>query len=143
VTKPASSRDLLLGVRALLVALLVPALLRLPLSTLERMLEPRRVRRLPKAGDTERWPSIVDRLIAHGRPFVRPGCLTRGVTLFYVLRRRGYDVRLAFGIGDVDGRVEGHCWLMRDGEPFLERTDPRLVFVETYSVPRVLRAAGA
>jgi hypothetical protein len=62
------------------------------------------------------------------------------VTLLYVLRRRGHDVSLTFGIGDVGGRVEGHCWLTRNGEPFLERTDPRTAFVETVSLPRSLRA---
>ena len=31
----------------------------------------------------------IDRLLASGRPFVRSGCLTRGVTLYYFLRRGG------------------------------------------------------
>jgi hypothetical protein len=36
-----------------------------------------------------------------------------------------------------DGEYVGHCWLVKDGEPFLERTDPRPVFAEIVSIPRV------
>ena len=45
-------------------------------------------------------------------------------------------MRLTYGLGERDGRMEGHCWLVRDGEPFLEREDPRGLYAETYSIPR-------
>jgi hypothetical protein len=71
-------------------------------------------------------------------PLVRTGCLTRGVTLFWFLRRAGLDVELRFGLdtGDIEA-PDGHCWIALDGEPFLEKTDPRPRFVELYRLPRV------
>ena len=78
----------------------------------------------------------MDRLLSAGRPVVRPGCLTRGLTHYYFLRRAGVDVQLRYGLGQPIGEGDGHCWLVRDGEPFLERVDPRERYVETYSIPR-------
>lgn len=125
----------LLALRVMGFAAIVPLLMRLPLPTLERVLEPRRTaRRDPaRAAWLERR---IDSLIAHGHPVIRPGCLTRGLTHFYFLRRAGVDVRLQFGMGMPAGTHEGHCWLVRDGEPFLEKVDPRPIFTGTYSIPR-------
>ena len=72
----------------------------------------------------------VDGIIRRGHPFVRPGCLTRGVTLYYALRRAGDDVSLCFGVGTDEGEVAGHCWLDKAGEPLLERVDPLSKFTE-------------
>ena len=73
----------------------------------------------------------IDRLIRWGKPLVRPGCMTRGITGYYVMRRAGLDVALCFGIGPVrEVGTTGHCWLVLDGEPVLEGADPRLAFTE-------------
>jgi len=73
----------------------------------------------------------VDQVIRWGRPLVRPGCLTRGITGYYILRRAGLDVALCFGMGSVrDPGAAGHCWLVLGGEPVLEAADPRAAFTE-------------
>jgi Transglutaminase-like superfamily len=134
----------LLELRVLLVAMLVPLIARLPLARQEAILEPRRVP--PHDSVRDAWiAEHVDGLLAIGRPLVRRGCLTRGLTHFYFLRRAGVDVRLVYGISTAEPRAEGHCWLVRDGEPYLEQVDPRPRFVETYSIPRaaVPVASGA
>lgn len=123
-------RETLLLLRIYAFAAVVPALLRLKLSRLSWLLEPRHV---PAVPDEARAKAVVDaatRVLESGRPFVRPGCLTRGLTLFYFLRRTGMDVSLEFGIGQVEGEPTGHCWLVKDGEPFLEKEDPRPLFTE-------------
>jgi hypothetical protein len=79
--------------------------------------------------------SAVDVMLRVGAPLVRPGCLTRGLTLYYFLRRAGLDVSLCFGIGTPRGAFVGHYWLVKDGEPFLEARDPRPLFTPVYSVP--------
>ena len=67
---------------------------------------------------------------------VRPQtCLTRGISRYVVLRRAGLPVELVFGLGTPGGPHEGHCWLELDGAPYLEATDPRSVFPETFRVP--------
>jgi transglutaminase superfamily protein len=114
---------------------------RLSLPHLQRVLEPRRRRTL--CGDAARdagtqYASIVDDVMRRGQPLVVPGCMTRGITLYALLRRAGVDVVLQFGVNpDLDGRAEGHCWLEYEGEPFLERTDPRTSFT---GIARISRA---
>lgn len=75
-------------------------------------------------------------------PLVRRGCLTRGLTRFYFLRRAGFPVALRFGLGEIDGRLEGHCWVVLDGEPLLERRDPRALYTETWRIPLENRPQG-
>jgi hypothetical protein len=108
--------------------------MRLPLARLERVLEPRRPRRLDVR--RQQWlAEHVDAILAAGHPLVRPGCLTRGVTLYYFMRRAGVDVGLQFGMGKPVREIEGHCWLVRGSEPYLERRDPRPIFAPTYRIP--------
>jgi hypothetical protein len=77
----------------------------------------------------------VDAVLGRFGRLVSTSCLTRGLTRYYFLRRAGVPVTLCFGVGWPDGRFEAHCWLSRDGEPFLEARDPRPVFGETYRIP--------
>ncbi|HVR96946.1 MAG TPA: lasso peptide biosynthesis B2 protein [Thermoanaerobaculia bacterium] len=120
-------------------ALGVPLLLRLvKLPDLRSWLEPRR--EAPPLTDPAAVQTLVrrvDRLRTLGRPVVRSGCLTRGLTLYYVLRRAGADVSLRFGMGKAEDEIAGHCWLVFAGEPLAEKRDPRLLYVETYSISRL------
>jgi Transglutaminase-like superfamily len=126
----------------LFAALGVPLLLRLvKLPDLRSWLEPKRPQgEAPPLTDPAAIQTLVrrvDRLRALGRPLVRSGCLTRGLTLYYVLRRAGADVSLRFGMGKAEDEIAGHCWLVFAGEPLAEKRDPRLLYVETYSISRL------
>lgn len=118
----------------------VPLLMRLPLPRVAALLTraPRhrgRARR-PSASEIERLDRLVAIAPRVARPLVRSGCLTRGITLFWFLRRAGLDVELRFGLDPRDpSATDGHCWLSLDGEPFLERRDPRPRFAELYRLP--------
>lgn len=69
------------------------------------------------------------------------GCLTRGVTLCYFLRRAGHDVNLRFGMARLAGGFEGHCWLVKGDLPFMEEPDPRPVYAPIVTVPEDPSAA--
>jgi hypothetical protein len=58
------------------------------------------------------------------------------LTRYYFLRRVGMDVSLCFGMGRHDKGFMGHCWLVKDGEPFLEVEDPRPRYLEIYRISR-------
>jgi hypothetical protein len=115
----------------------VPLLLRLPLDRMATVLT-----RPPAAVSIE--PGAIDRQerllalavrVAH--PLVRTGCLTRGLTLYWFLRRAGLDVDLRFGIDPGEQAAgDAHCWLTLDGEPINEKRDPRVHYLETYRLPR-------
>jgi hypothetical protein len=110
-------------------------LARLDLQRLQRCLEPSQRSSRSPSGHPEQAVEVLGRrvgqVIRWGRPLVRPGCLTRGITGYYLLRRAGLDVALCFGIAPARGAdVTGHCWLVLDGEPLLEAVDPRSAFTE-------------
>jgi hypothetical protein len=119
------------------VALAARAMVRAGLPRLQQWMEPRRPGRpRPPVSSADpdqvfaqlgRW---VDSIMRRGSPLIRPGCQTRGVTLYYALRRQGLDVALCFGVGTVGGTVEGHCWIEFEGKPRLEPFDPRAAFTE-------------
>jgi len=130
-------RDLLLLGRVSVFAAAVPALLRLPLPRLAALLVRPTASQVPDPGELQRLDRVVTLAPRIAHPVVRPGCLTRGLTLFWFLRRAGLEVELRFGIdpstaGPDDG---GHCWLTLDGEPYLELRDPRPRFTELYRLP--------
>src|SRR5579859_6507394 len=75
---------------------------------------------------------LVDLMLRFSRPLIERGCVTRGLTLYYFLRELGVAVDLVFGAGQVNHRFAAHCWLERDNEPWLEKTNPRNWFVPFY-----------
>lgn len=123
----------------------VPVLMRLKLPLLDRLLERRFASATAAGGDAngpEEIVRCVDSALAVGAPLVRPGCLTRGLTLYYFLRRAGLEVTLCFGVRWRNGEIAGHCWLEKGGEPFLERGSPERYAVPIYSLPAPPREAG-
>jgi len=50
-------------------------------------------------------------------------CWTRSLVLFWLLRTHGVgDVELRVGLDAGSGDLRGHAWLVRSGEPFLDRS---------------------
>jgi hypothetical protein len=126
----------------------VPILMRLKLPVLHRLLE-RRIASAAGSEDDSRGPGeilrCVESALSVGAPLLRPGCLTRGLTLYYFLRRAGVDVTLRFGARRRDGELiaeAGHCWLEKGGEPFLESGNPYQYSVPIYSLPATRPPAG-
>jgi hypothetical protein len=128
--------DLILFVRMFFFALSVPLLFRLKLPTLQRLLEPTKPPSKYEPAMVQRISASIDRLVGFGQPLFRSVCLARGTTLYYFLRRAGMDVSLCFGIRNSDAGFIGHCWLVRDGLPFMEALDPRLLYTAIYSIPQ-------
>jgi hypothetical protein len=127
-------------VRLAAVAVAAPLMVRAGLPRLQRWLEPPSSSTRLSPADTDQlsgqYGKWVDSIITRGQPVVRPGCLTRGVSLYYALRREGMDVALCFGVGPQDGAIAGHCWLEWQGHPLLERADPLSSFTEVVRVSR-------
>jgi hypothetical protein len=116
----------------------VPLLMRLPLQRWAKLLTRPPRQRAVSPAEIERLDRLITLAPRVGRPLVRTGCLTRGVTLFWFLRRAGLNVELRFGVDPADAdEADGHCWLALDGEPYLERVDPRPRFTELYRLPLV------
>ncbi len=125
------ARESLLLAGVLAAAPVVPALMRLPMPTVDGILRRTR-RRGPRRLPDERVAAVVEVAQQLAHPVVRRGCVTRGVSLYWLL---GNDLRLCFGIGGPADDYFGHCWLERDGEPYLEKEDPRERFPAQFALP--------
>ncbi len=140
-SSPATSRKPppLLLFRLAAMAVAAPLLMRAGLPRVQQWLEPRHPPHSPpEEADRvgEQLAAWVESIIRRGHPLVRPGCLTRGLTLYYQLRREGIDVALCFGVGPHEGDMAGHCWLDYEGRAFLERVDPLAMFTEVVRMSR-------
>lgn len=133
--QPGALADLYLFTHIFLFAVSLPALLRLNISQLQWVLEPVELPTFVDPAKVQKITNCVNLMMSADLPFIRPGCLTRGITLYYFLKRSGVDLRLAFGLGKVNNQYAGHCWLTMDGAPYLERRDPRPIFTEILSLP--------
>lgn len=122
-------------VRLACFAALVPLLMRLKLPYAAKLVTPRRAATVPNPLAIAQLISCTDAVLQLGRPLLQVRCLTRGVTLYHFLRRIGLDVELHFGVCYEQEHFTAHCWLVKDGEPFAEATDPRRLFVPTYKFP--------
>lgn len=133
-----SPRDYRLILRIFLYAVAVPALTRTVLTSWGRFAGDIGAGRLDaRPGSVQKTVDYVDAVLVAFRPVVRPGCLVRGLTLYHFLRRAGADVGLNFGVARIDGRFTGHCWLVKNGRPFLEPDRPDLLYTETFHLPTV------
>jgi Transglutaminase-like superfamily len=130
--------DAFLFLRVSLFAAAVPYLMRLKLSRLASVLEPGSEPGPVDPDPVQQIAAYVQAAIRWGRPLVRPGCLTLSLTRYYFFRRAGLDVSLHFGMGRIGENKEfvGHCWLAKDGVPYLETRDPRTLYVEMYRISR-------
>jgi len=129
-----------------LFAAALPLLFRLKILWVTRLLEVRIGCRGAAAAAQEQDFIIrcVEWAMLAGRPLIRPNCLTRGVTRYFFLRRAGVNLSLCFGAAWRQGefiQAPGHCWLMKDGKPYLEMSDPLLGFVPIFSLPQAGRSA--
>ena len=123
---------LLLG-RILVFALLVPLALRRDLAFVAAFLEPRRPPPVAPQAMIEKILRYADTVCASR--LVRAECLVRGLTRYYFLRRAGLSLGVVFGMGEVNGHLEGHCWLVNDGRPFMEAHDPEPHFKRMLTFP--------
>ena len=131
-----------------LFATVVPLFMRLPLARSEQFLVPARFisTRQQKFQGAGQQPSIhqtpiseyvfyTDTALRLGRPLTQNRCLTRCVTLYYFLSRKGMELSIVFGAGSLNGQFSAHCWLEIEGKPFAEPQNPYLVYSPTYSIP--------
>lgn len=76
----------------------------------------------------------IDRLLAINFLIFTPVCWKRAAVLHRYLSRSGMPTRIIFGVrNEGGGKVAGHAWLEREGQPILESTPPE--YVVTYSFP--------
>jgi hypothetical protein len=132
-----SPQDAALSVRMALWVVLASALARLmPLPQAHRFVSTRvRAPRLGASGDTAiQLARAIDRILRLDLFVFKRSCWRRALVLQRFLALHGIDSRVNFGLKKTGGELQGHAWLERDGQPFLE--DDAAAYVVTFSLPR-------
>jgi hypothetical protein len=111
-----------------------PILHKISLRSLANFLEPLSPPATPDLNKAARINEYINALVKVGRPLIPSRCFTRGTMLYYFLRRSGLKVNLVFGVEKKGAAFMGHCWLERDGVPYLEVNDPRKVYIPMYTI---------
>lgn len=126
--------DLILLGRVVLLALLLPVLLRwLSLRGLMRKLTPPATRHSSQAPDVDRIVYLTDLVLGH-LPLVRSTCLIRSLVLYRLLRTEGMEVQIHFGVRKAGSTLAGHCWLTHQGRPLTGTTSGN-DFSDIYAYP--------
>lgn len=55
--------------------------------------------------------------IASNHGLIRASCLTRSLLLGWLLRRQGFESELRIGVRMIDGGLDAHAWLEKNGVP--------------------------
>ena len=123
---------------AVLLPLYALAVRSVMLPRLLEMIAARRTRRsrVPLDGAVDLSVRAVARAAAHA-PFPS-ACLTRSLTLMYLLRRRGVPAELKIGARLQNGTLDAHAWVEHDG---IALNDPAAVRDGYQELPKTQTAA--
>jgi hypothetical protein len=115
-----------------LLRILVPVV---KMPRLLALVLPKDVRKRPlRSDEVERLLKFID-FFLHRIFRSRNPCLFRSLLLLRHMRSAGLDVRIAFGVGNLDGPLKGHAWLIHNGGHFLEREDPTKRYEAVFVYP--------
>ena len=131
-------RESVLSARLALWVVLVSVLARVTTLPRTQRISSRRVKPNARA-DRDRVAvhiaATLDALLALDVFVFRPICWKRALVLQRFLALDGIDTRIVFGVQKPGGTpLQGHAWLERDGQPFLENTTG--AYVVTFTLPQ-------
>jgi hypothetical protein len=129
-----SPRDAALSARMALWVVLASCFARLMPLPRAHQLVSARLRARPAGSDTPaRLAQAIDRVLGLELFMFKRSCWRRALVLHRYLALHGFESRVNFGLKKTTGELQGHAWLERDGQPFLE--DDAGAYVVTFSLP--------
>jgi hypothetical protein len=93
----------------------------------------------------EKVPAYTDLILRRNWWIYRPNCLKRSLAIYRFFRHYGINVQICMGVRknrdldncSTDEYLQGHAWLMVDGNPFLENIGAvETVYTPVFSFPR-------
>jgi len=138
-----SLRDIWLFISIILGTIVLPLMVKfLPLPRMMQVITPASTKRynvLCDGSTKEKIIKYTDYILNRNFFIWRDTCLKRSLLLYHFLNKIGVKVRICFGVKyndtmiskDHKGSLEGHAWLLLNGEIFLERN---LEIVKKYKV---------
>lgn len=135
VTDPANT---LLSARMALWILVISVLAEITSLTRTQKIASFKIRSVSAENDSEtpaKLARLIDSLLRIDLFVFRRSCWKRALVLHRYLALNGIESQILFGLRkEADGKVDGHAWLERRGQPLLE--DNALNYIVTFSLPR-------
>jgi hypothetical protein len=128
-----SLSDLWLFISIILGTIVLPLMIKfLPLPRMMQVITPASTKQcniLDDGNTKEKIIKYTDYILSRNFFIWRDTCLKRSLLLYHFLNKIGVKVRICFGVKYNDtmiskgrkGSLEGHAWLLLNGEIFLER----------------------
>ena len=128
-----SLSDVMLFIQILVLATLLPiALKHMTLMGMMSILTPGNIKGSKRNSSVKRQRIITtytDYILNRNIWIYSSTCLKRSLLLYHFLRKSGFDVHVCFGIryekdlteSEAAKSIEGHAWLMYNGDYYLER----------------------
>ena len=122
-----SFEDVTLFVQIFLLISILPLLIKfLSIQKLLKLLTPKDVKSYQ---NQERAKEMVvkytDYILGRNYWMYKKICLKRSLILYHFLKKLGMNIRICFGVklpdGKIKSKLEGHAWLVYQGDIFLER----------------------
>ena len=143
-----SLKDVFLFIRIFILITILPVLIKvLTIPQLMQTLTPHVKRfnnKVCKKYIENRIVQYTDYILGRNFWVYKSTCLKRSLTLYHFFRRLGIDVQICFGVrrkkdspeSTVNQDIEGHAWLLNNGEFFREtNTESAQAYKMTYCFP--------
>lgn len=150
-----SVEEVILFFRILLLITILPLLTRfLSVPKLMKVITPRdlktlKIKNLDQETRIEKLVKFTNYVLSFNLWIYKNTCLKRSLVLYHSLRRSGINVRICFGVRyknclpDTKKKLEGHAWLLYNGDIFLEsNTEITKTYKVTYCFPEVKEEVG-
>lgn len=141
-----SLEEVELFIKIFLLVTILPFLIKLlSIPKLMKVLTPRDLRvynNLDLEKTKDKVVKFTDYILSRNLWMYRTTCLRRSLVLYHFLRKWGMDVHICFGVRFPDGasreKLEGHAWLLYNGDIFLERDiEIAKTYKLTYCFPKI------
>lgn len=127
-------RDLWLLVRIAALSAILPVLLRgMKLPRLLKMLASRNTTTVVDTAQIDKTVRFTSFVLSRRRLGNKSWCLKRSLLLYHFLGQAGLPVEINFGIQKTNDSLEGHAWLTRGGEVYLDSEERTSDYEVIYS----------
>ncbi len=145
-----SLEEILLFIQVFLLVTILPFLIKaLTIQRLMKVLTPRDLsayKNLNLEKSKDKIVKFTDYILSRNLWIYKSTCLKRSLVLYQLLRKSGIDVHVCCGVryndklsgSEVEKKLEGHAWLLHNGEIFLEKNIEEIkTYKMTYCFPEI------
>lgn len=125
---------ILIYLQIIILIFILPVFLSIfKLQTVLKWITPKKIK---KTNNSDKIIKFVKYIFSKNIFFFKQTCLIRSMVLYHFLSREQNDLKINFGIRkNNNGVMEGHCWLTKSNELYLEIVNPEKIYTTMLIYP--------